>query len=114
MLDSTAAFELPLAATTVPVTGNFLAKSHLSVEAKVAITLRLLRNDIPIAESAVAQAAYLCTARRAKIAQHLKLHRNLGEALAKAFRSVSAKDRVAFIRCIGCEAIWNALTQAVN
>jgi hypothetical protein len=105
----TAAFELPLASLPVSAASNFL-KNYLPLEAKVAITLRLLRGGKPITESVIDQAAYLCTARRGKIAQHLKFHGNLGQAIAKAFRRASAKDRVAFIRDLGCEQIWTALT----
>jgi hypothetical protein len=113
LLDSMAEFILPDSATP-PVPGKVAGKNRLSIEARVAIALRLLRGDSPNAESAIARAAHLCRVRRAKIDQHLKRHSNVGEALARAFRRASAKDRIAFIRCIGCEKIWNTLTQAAN
>jgi hypothetical protein len=112
-LDSTAEFRLPDFAKP-PVPNKVTGKNRLSVEARVAMVLRLLRGDLPITESAIARAARLCRVRCAKIDQHLKRHRNVGEALTRAFGRASAKDRIAFIRSIGCEKIWNALTQAVN
>jgi hypothetical protein len=113
MLNKTAALELPLVSPPA-VTGNFLTKSRLSLEARIAVTLRLLCGDLPITESAVTRAARLCRARRGRINQHLERHRNVGEAMAKAFWRASIKERVAFVRSVGCEEVWNALTQAVN
>jgi hypothetical protein len=87
-------------------------KNLLPVESRIAIILRLLRGNAPITESAVAQAAYLCTARRAKIDQHLKRHGNVAKALARAFGHASPEDRDDFIRGIGCEKIYALLTQS--
>jgi hypothetical protein len=103
----TRSFELP---DVTPATGNYLAKNHLSVEASVAMALRLLHGNLPITESRIAQAAYLCDARRAKVGEHLKRHRDVAKALARAFKCASAPDRDAFIRSIGCEKVWNTLT----
>jgi hypothetical protein len=94
-------------ARPAPLTGNF---SRLSTEARIAVTLRLLHGNLPITEFMIARAAYLCTARRAEITKHLRLHRNLGGALAKAFMGASTKDRAVFVRAIGCEEILDVLT----
>jgi hypothetical protein len=105
----TTIFEPPSHLIT-PVTGDSPAKEDLSVEARVAMALRLLHGGLPIADSAIARAAYLCGARRAKVGEHLKRHRDVAKAFAKAFMRATAEDRDAFIRSIGCGKIWNALT----
>jgi hypothetical protein len=83
----------------------------LSVEAGIAVVLRLLHGSRPITEAMVAQAAYLCDARRAKVGEHLKRHRDFAKAFAVAFACATADDRDAFISRIGCGKIWTALTQ---
>jgi hypothetical protein len=93
-----------------PVIGNPPAMNGLSAEARVAMALRLLHGGLPITESMIAQAAYLCDARRAKVGEHLKHHRDVAQVFAKAFRCASAETRDAFVRFIGCDKIWNALT----
>jgi hypothetical protein len=110
MLNTTAAFELPL--VTPPVPDKVTGKNRLPDEARVAMTLRLLRGNLPITESMVAQVAYLCTVRRAKLGECLRHHGNVAKALARAFKHASAEDRIAFIRSIGCEKIYALLTQS--
>ena len=105
---TTTIFEPPSHLVT-PVTGDSPAKD-LSAEARVAMALRLLHGGSPITESMIAQAAYLCDARRAKVGEHLKRHRDVAKAFAKAFAHASANERDAFIRSIGCDKIWNVLT----
>jgi DNA polymerase len=81
---------MALTASAVPtprITGKYLAKNRLSDAARTAIALRLLRGDEPpVTEFAVAQVARLCRIPRSKIDKHLKRHRNLAEALARAFK----------------------------
>jgi hypothetical protein len=114
MLDSTSTPILKVSVSPgARITGNYLAKNRLSDEARTAIALRLLRGDEPVTEFTVAQVARLCRVPRAKIDQHLGRHRTVGEALVKAFRRASAEERIAFIRSIGIERIWNVLTQAL-
>jgi hypothetical protein len=85
----------------------------LSDEARTAIAVRLLRGGEPVTAFTVAQVARLCRVPRAKIDQHLRRHRCVGEALATAFKRAWVEKRIAFIRSIGIERIWNVLTQAL-
>jgi hypothetical protein len=55
----------------------------------------------------------LCRVPRAKLDQHLGRHRNVGDALVKAFRRASSEQRIAFVRAIGSEEIWNTLQAAL-
>jgi len=112
MLDNTKIAELP--PCQIPrISGNYLARNRLSPEARVALALRLLRGDETVTEFTVAQVARLCRVPRAKIDQQLGRHRNVGEAIARAFRRAGEAERIAFIRSIGIEQIWAVLSQAI-
>jgi hypothetical protein len=102
---TTAEFVLPDHFAAPPIPGGLVK------EAALAVVLRLLHGGGPITDAMVAQAAYRCDARRAKVGEHLKRHRNVAKAFAKAFACATADERDAFIQSIGCAKIWNALTQ---
>jgi hypothetical protein len=114
MLDSTPASILNVSASPAPrITGSWLAKNRLSEAARVAIALRLLNGNEPVTGLTIAQIARLCRVPRAKIDKHFKRHRNVGEALARAFGRLSSEQQIAFIRAIGIEVTWDALIQAL-
>ena len=118
MLDRAAAFDglgtiVPSISGPAQITGQFLAKNRLSEAARVAIALRLLRGGETISEPTVAQVSYLCRVPRSKVDVHLRRHRNVGAALAKAFQRASDDERLAFVQAAGIEAVWDVLTRAV-
>jgi len=94
-----------------PITGQFLAKNRLPEAARVAIGLRLLHSET-ISQPTVNQVAYICRVPRTKLDKHLRKHRNVGAALARAFQRASDDERLAFVQTAGVEAIWHVLTQA--
>jgi hypothetical protein len=102
---TTTEFRLPDYFAVPPIPGGLVK------EAALAVVLRLLHGSQPITDAMVAQAAYLCDARRAKVGEHLKRHRDFAKAFAKAFACATTDERDAFIRSIGCAKIWHALTQ---
>ena len=95
------------------IDGAYLARNKLPVEDRIELALRLLRGDELIVGFTVAQVARLCRVPRAKLDQHLGRHRNVGDALVKAFRRASSEQRIAFVRAIGSEEIWNTLQAAL-
>jgi hypothetical protein len=96
-----------------PITGSYLAKNKLPEAARVALALRLLRGGETISEPTVAQVSFLCRVSRSKVDVHLRRHRNVGAALARAFQRASDDERLAFVQAAGIEAVWHVLTQAV-
>jgi hypothetical protein len=114
MLDSTSATILKIMPHPAPgITGKHLARNRLPSAARLALALRLLRGGEPVSEFTVAQAARLCRVSRAKIDQHLGRHRQVGEALARAFNRASPEQRIAFVREAGCEKVWEAMQAAL-
>jgi hypothetical protein len=95
------------------VSGRYLAQNRLSEPAKVALGLRLLRGTTTISEYTVAQIAYICKVPRRKLDGHLRRHRSVGLALAKAFAKATEEEQLIFIRMAGIEAVWHILTKAV-
>ena len=95
-----------------PITGQFLAKNRLPEAARVAIGLRLLHGET-ITQPTVNQVAYICRVPRTKLDKHLRKHRNVGAALARAFARATETEKVDFIRAAGIESVWHVLTQAV-
>jgi hypothetical protein len=49
-----------------------------------------------------------------KFTQPLLAARMPAEAIAQAWFAASAEDRIAFVRSVGTEAIWAALTAALD
>jgi hypothetical protein len=95
-----------------PITGQFLAKNRLPEAARVAIGLRLLHGET-ITQPTVNQVAYLCKVPRTKLDKHLRKHRNVGAALARAFQRASDDERIAFVQTAGIESVWHVLTQVI-
>jgi hypothetical protein len=85
----------------------------LSPEARAAIAVRLLRGDETVRDFTVSQLAKLCRVSRTKIDGQLGRHRNVGEAIARAFHRASEAERIAFIRAIGAEQVWHSLQAAL-
>ena len=114
MLDSTS---LPIfndySIPPAPITGSYLAKNKLPEAARVAIARRLLRGGETISEPTVSQVSYLCRISRSKVDAHLRKHRNVGTALARAFQHASETEKLDFVRAAGIEAVWHVLTQAI-
>src|SRR5689334_8022226 len=102
MLDTTSTIQVPHAPV---LTGSYLAKNHLPEAARVALALRMLRGGEPVTGLTVAQVARLCRVPRAKIHGQLGRYRNVGDALARAFRRASDQERIAFVRSAGIESI---------
>jgi len=116
MLDTTTPWivKVPLQPAPKPrITGHYLARNRLPLEAKVALALRVARDGEPVSEFTVGQIARLCRVPRAKLDQHLGRHRNVGDALVRAFRRASLEQWIAFVRAIGSDAIWAALSAAL-
>jgi hypothetical protein len=95
-----------------PITGQFLAKNRLPEAARVAIGLRLLHGET-ITQPTVNQVAYICKVPRTKLDKHLRKHRNVGAALARAFARATETEKADFIRIAGVESVWHVLTQAI-
>jgi hypothetical protein len=67
------------------ITGRLLAYNRLPIEARTAIALRLVRGTAPVTDLTVAQACRLARVPRARVDRQLGRHRNVGDALVRAF-----------------------------
>jgi hypothetical protein len=67
----------------------------------------------PVSDFSIAQACRLARVSRSRVDRQLGRHRNVGDALARAFKRLSLEQQVAVVRSVGCEAIWNALQAAL-
>jgi hypothetical protein len=73
----------------------------------------LVRGTVSVDELTVAQACRLVRVSRSQVDRQLGRHSSIAVTLAKAFKRASAEERIAFVRSIGCEQIWNALQAAL-
>jgi len=113
MLDTTSSTVL---ATPRKIHGSFLAHTHLAPIARARIAMQLLRGEAILENPTVTQAAALSRVHRQRIyeAGGADLRRKVkGAALARAFQRASPAERIAFVRAIGSEELWNVLTNAL-
>jgi len=114
LFDALRGFAAPPPPAPRTVTGSWLARSNgKSLEARIAVALRMTAGEFPAEKLTISQICRLCRVPRARIDRHLGRHRDLVDALAKAFRRASPEQRIAFMRQIGSEEIWATLQLAL-
>jgi hypothetical protein len=98
------------------VDGNFLAHNRLPLAAKIQVALDLLSGHTFLEMPTITQAAQLARVHRQRIYESgaVDLKRKVkGAALARAFCRASPEEQIAFVRAIGTEGLWSALTEAL-
>ena len=95
------------------ITGRLLAYNRLPIEARTAIALRLVRGTAPVTDLTVAQACRLARVPRARVDRQLGRHRNVGDALVRAFGRLSDQQQITVVRSLGIERVWSLLSQAL-
>jgi hypothetical protein len=95
------------------LTGHFLSRNRLPVGARTAIALRLSRGGESVSDLTLAQACRLARAPYTRVRRELGHHRNVGDALVRAFSRATDAERLSFVRACGVETLWSLLTQAL-
>jgi len=93
------------------LTSQYLAKNHLTPQARAKLALRLIHGEPIEGGWTVAQAARLARVSPARIRQQLDPADV--QRMAKTFQRASTNDRIAFVNAVGSEEIWSALQAAI-
>jgi hypothetical protein len=102
------------------ISGIFLAKNRRSPRARAWLAAELLDGEAVLVEPTVSQIALICRTSPTTIKRfrnghngHNGNHKPLVVVLAKAWSQASPEQRLAFVKNIGTEPLWTALTAAL-
>ena len=97
------------------IAGSFLAHNHMAPVGRARIALRLLRGEAILEKPTITQVARLARVSRQLLYQTGGISGRgvKGAAIARAFQRASPAERIAFVRAIGSEELWNVLTNAL-